>query len=356
MTAINSRQKLYLLQTDIAGAFDRVDRKQLISRLSEAGVRGCLYTLLKSYLTGRSFHVRINGSCSPNFPLDIGVVQGSGLGPVMWNIYFAPVFDATGQNGIGFADDLNLMATNDAHLQDIKRRVLDFCESARITMEPSKEHTTVFYPPRHPERRDQEDTRLVGIQIDSNLNMEAHIKKVIQGARVARRQIIRMKPYCNASQLQTMYKTMIWSRLEVGSVCVSHANETHLQKLENFQNSSLRMLGLTSNPLDSLSIRRKTAHATMLYKQSVLCQGPNYIRKTFPINNDDSRSHLRRTATEKHPYQLKIPYSRNSLQKFNKFCSPIKTFNDLPCDTFPNTPNICELKKKMCASFPTPIN
>ena len=39
----------------------------------------------------------------------MGVVQASGLGPVMWNIYFAPVFDATQGCGIGFVDDLNLL-------------------------------------------------------------------------------------------------------------------------------------------------------------------------------------------------------------------------------------------------------
>ncbi len=91
----DQRQVSHLLQTDIAGAFDRVDRDLLKLRLQEAGVQGQLYRLMSSYLSDRTFHIRISGCESKKFPLDIGVVQGSGLGPVMWNIFFSQIFDST---------------------------------------------------------------------------------------------------------------------------------------------------------------------------------------------------------------------------------------------------------------------
>ena len=47
----NQRQAYHLLQTDIAGAFDRVDREQLSLRLKEAGVRNHMHKLLVAYLT-----------------------------------------------------------------------------------------------------------------------------------------------------------------------------------------------------------------------------------------------------------------------------------------------------------------
>ena len=68
--------------------------------------------LLSSYISIRTFNVRINGQQSKTHRMDTGVVQGSGLGPFMWNVYFAGVFDATAPYGIGFADDLNLIATD----------------------------------------------------------------------------------------------------------------------------------------------------------------------------------------------------------------------------------------------------
>ncbi|ELT89407.1 hypothetical protein CAPTEDRAFT_97314, partial [Capitella teleta] len=51
------------------------------------------HRLLPDYLSKRTFHVRTSGACSQDRPLDVGVVQGSGLGPVMWNVNFAIIFD-----------------------------------------------------------------------------------------------------------------------------------------------------------------------------------------------------------------------------------------------------------------------
>ncbi|KAF4690346.1 hypothetical protein FOZ60_000316 [Perkinsus olseni] len=48
ISAMNSRQTWHVLQTDIAGAFDRVDRALLLRRLENAGIRGRLCNLLQN--------------------------------------------------------------------------------------------------------------------------------------------------------------------------------------------------------------------------------------------------------------------------------------------------------------------
>ena len=68
---------------------------------------------------------------------------------------------------------------------------------------------------------------------------------------------------------------MIWSTLEHGSICYAHASDTCLQKLNRFQNTTLQMLGLQNQPVDSLALRRTVAHASMLYKQCVMEEGPD---------------------------------------------------------------------------------
>ena len=219
MESNNQRQPLYLLQTDIAAAFDRVDRNLLLKRLSETGMDNHTYKLLKSYLTNRTFKVRINGQQSRDHQMNTGVVQGSGLGPAMWNIFFSGIFDATEPHGVGFADDLNIVATNPQLIQQAKEQAMTYCQNNRITMEPAKETLTIFYPPRHPEKRTQKTTRLVGIQLDENLNMNDQITSNVQKAHIARRNLLRMKPYCTIEQLTSMYKTLIWSALEIGNVC-----------------------------------------------------------------------------------------------------------------------------------------
>ena len=125
--------------------------------------------------------MRTSGAQSEHYPLDVGVVQGSGLGPVMWNIFFTPIFDATKGIGIGFADDLNLITQDRMELDNVKASVIAACKDARITMEPSKETLTVFYPPRDAENTtEQPAIRLVGILVDPALKMEEHISLALK--------------------------------------------------------------------------------------------------------------------------------------------------------------------------------
>ena len=284
-------------------------------------------------------------------PLDVGVVQGSGLGPVMWNIYFAPVFDATQDHGIGFADDLNIASTCLTQVNSIASNTRASCAAARITMEPSKEVLTVFYPPRHPDRADdQPTTRLVGIYVDQDLNMKDHITKMLKNARVARTRLVRMRPYCTQGQLLSMYKTLIWSALEVGSVCYAHADSTTLAKLEKFQDSTLRQLGLSHVTIDSIATRRKVAHASMMYKQTVLGEGPDFIRANFPTQAPGPRDHLRRSTTDRHKYQVcppAPPKGKAHLKRYTDFIKPLMDWNTLPPSIMTGVPGLSVFKKRI---------
>ena len=347
--SVNERKPFYLLQTDIAGAFDRVDRDHLVKRLTEAGVPPQLHRLLTNYLTERTFHVRVSGARSEIHHLDVGVVQGSGLGPVMWNIFFTPIFDATKDLSIGFADDLNLITQDQNELEAGKRRMMAACEASRITVEPTKEVLTIFYPPRYPNSDEQATTRLVGVLVDPKLNMEDHISHVLSKARIAKTKLMRMRPYCTQDQIAALYKTLIWSALEYGSVCYAHASEVQLRKIDAFQTSTLRMLGLTD--LDTMATRRRTAHATMIYKQAVLNRGPRTIPTMFPAAPPDPRAHLRRTSTSSHPHQINIKRKRSDLKIYEQFCAQFKNYNQLNENCFPSTNSLAQFKRNVATIF-----
>jgi hypothetical protein len=349
--ALNKREDFYLLQTDIAGAFDRVDRDQLKQRLHEAGVPQHLHRLLSNYLSDRTFHIRVSGAKSDNHPLDVGVVQGSGLGPVMWNIFFAKVFDATEDTGIGFADDLNIITSDKTKLERIKRQVMRACSDARITMEPAKETLTTFTPPCKPAPREEQTTRLVGVLVDPKLKMEEHIDHVLQKARIAKVRLMRMRPYCTPDQLLSMYKTTIWTALEIGCVCYAHASESTLRKIDAFQHSTLRMLGVQQTMLPSMTTRRRTAHATMIYKQSVMGQGPNVVHQLFTLAAPDTREHLRRNTTVRHRHQLNLNKKPRDLKIYDMFCSPFQSYNSIHPSVFPDPPSIQNFKRLLSASM-----
>ena len=84
-------------------AFDMVDTNLVIKRLREMGIPDDLIKLIREWLIGRSFYVQVGEDCSRLFDSDVGTIQGSILGPVLYAIFVSPLFDL--QSLINFADD-----------------------------------------------------------------------------------------------------------------------------------------------------------------------------------------------------------------------------------------------------------
>ena len=72
---------------DLCKAFDTVDRNILINKLDKYGIKGKAIQILESYLTDRTQTVSIGGTKSTLKEINIGVPQGSILGPLLFIIY-----------------------------------------------------------------------------------------------------------------------------------------------------------------------------------------------------------------------------------------------------------------------------
>ena len=72
---------------DLSKAFDTLDHNILLHKLNHYGIRGVAKQLLESYITNRQQFVQINDIRSKVITTNIGVPQGSVLGPILFNIY-----------------------------------------------------------------------------------------------------------------------------------------------------------------------------------------------------------------------------------------------------------------------------
>ncbi len=72
---------------DLSAAFDTLDHARLLDQLYQIGVRGVVLKWFRSYLTGRTQAVVIDGISSDPVSLSTGVPQGSVLGPLLFLIY-----------------------------------------------------------------------------------------------------------------------------------------------------------------------------------------------------------------------------------------------------------------------------
>ncbi len=78
LLATDSGDSVILILLDLTSAFDTVDHKTLLSRLEYfVGIQGTVLSWFKSYLTNRSFSVRLGNFSSLPAKLSCGVPQGS---------------------------------------------------------------------------------------------------------------------------------------------------------------------------------------------------------------------------------------------------------------------------------------
>ena len=72
---------------DLSAAFDMVDHPLLLQKLQLFGLDDSALAWIRSYISGRSQSVIVDGCLSPSIDIEYGVPQGPILGPLMYIIF-----------------------------------------------------------------------------------------------------------------------------------------------------------------------------------------------------------------------------------------------------------------------------
>ena len=90
---------------DLRKAFDVVSHDILLQKLKKMGINGTILNWFKSYLHNRQQYVDIQGHNSTNRLIDISVIQGSILGPILFLCFINDLHLSTDMLSLLFADD-----------------------------------------------------------------------------------------------------------------------------------------------------------------------------------------------------------------------------------------------------------
>lgn len=156
-----NNKNLYICFIDFKKAFDRVWRAGLLLKLLQYGVGGNFYKTLKSMYSNNKSAIKVRGGRTDFFPCEVGVRQGDGLSPSLFNIFINDLPDLLngaecepakiGNVLIGclmYADDLVIMSESKVGLQKSLNTLAKYCNMWKICINASKSKTMVMYKRR----------------------------------------------------------------------------------------------------------------------------------------------------------------------------------------------------------------
>ena len=211
---------------DLKKAFDTVDHNILCKKLEKYGVFGKAFHILKSYLRDRTQTVNIRDTHADIRNIDIGVPQGSILGPLLFIIYINDLakVDNKGDFFI-YADDTAVFFqhTDPNVLQNIVDTTLPkistWLQTNFLSLNASKTiyqiynkhkvHIDMHVQINNDVIEKKQTVKYLGMLIDDDLKFKSHINTITNTISRNVGMMSRVKYFVEAKQLLSLYNAII---------------------------------------------------------------------------------------------------------------------------------------------------
>ena len=352
-----------ILYLDLSKAFDKVNHKILLHKLSQMKIRGKINEWINTFLTTRTQYVVVNGQKSEPAHVVSGVPQGTVLGPALFIIYMNNVTEAVKSTIIKmFADDSKLISSI-KNLEDRNKIKTDLAALIKWTQDNSMEfnkgkfqllqigqNKDLKLPYSHNDItiQNSEHVKDLGVYTSDNLSNKYQISEMTTNAANFASWLLRTFNTRYEEPMLLFLKTYIIPRLEYSSPVWNPHKITEIQQIEAVQRSfTAKIKGLEDlnyyerlQHLKLFSLQRRRERFIIIHAHKIYMQlAPNDVNLQF-------HEHQRLgTQCKRLPLKSKIASVKTLRDNFFSHLAP-KLYNLVP-KIIKSAKNINSFKRKL---------
>ena len=345
--------KLYTVSIfmDLSKAFDVLNHKILKSKLEHYGFRNNFLKFIMSFLENRNYFVSANGNISHTKIVNIGVPQGSTLGPLLFLLYINDMINSSKLLKFSlFADDSTTTYSNSSlnrTLNTLKTefsKVLEWLTANKLIINLQKTHLMVFTNKIRPQAislnidgniiHETAETKFLGVILDNQLSWHAHVKhnsnKISKSAAILRI----LRDIFPLNILKTLYLTLVFPYFNYCNLVWGSAYKNTLNPLVILQKKCIRLICKSDylDHTDPLFKSTKLLKLSQIWELNCAKFVYNCYNSSAYLNFKDMMIH----NSQIHQYNtrrrddLRTPFERLELCRNSFVVKGIKVWNDLP--------------------------
>ena len=251
-----------IVYIDLKKAFDTVSHNIMLRKLQSIGVSVDSIEWFRSYLLDRTQITRVSGKSSTALSVQMGVPQGSILGPVLFQIYVNDLPKYINDSKVSmFADDTAIYATAESIdeleliLQDDLHSLSQWLLYNRLSINVKKSKVMITGSlPRLRATREPNvsingikldvvnEYLYLGVVIDSGLRFNSHVNTIYDKCASKLGLICKTRKLFDYRTSRLLYVTTLLPVIDYCNSVYSVASQSELERLQKLQNIAIRVI------------------------------------------------------------------------------------------------------------------
>lgn len=337
-----------VISLDISKAFDSVDHRILMRKLNFLGIRGLSYDVLYSFLLNRRQVVKIDTSLSIPESVDLGVPQGSNLGPLLFNLMINDISEINIKSKLlKYADDIimilplekNNPILNANSLQSDIDTIMEYYQMNLLKVNLTKSKCILVGNNTHEELdiildgnsiiKCKELTYL-GCVIDDELKFTSHVDKISKSMGSAINALRYLSTMLSVDALIQFYHAHIQSHVIYAGFMLMHCRSIDIERLQRLQKKALKIIYGLPDTYSTTDLFKKEAKkilpiAGLIYNSTILM-----VKKCLK-SKDGSLPSIARLKSQRRK-DLVIASAKKKALKDDIIHAGCKLYNNLPTE------------------------